>query len=386
MAVASIRGVVAILGLAVVGLACRTVAPVSPPAPEPTASQAETATETEPDEPAFTAVRACAHLEALQVAEGQQAAEHARAHLRSVLGGLGFAVEERSLPILGASNAAAGEGTSEDADQGRDGAAYLRHLSARLPGERSDSLLLVAPYELTLHSPEEATLGGVANSGAAVLLELARVLSTEPRAYSLWILFVEREASPEASRRGGRALADALAKEGAFETVRAAFFLEGVGDSEVEIVRDLYSTRADREALWQTARELGHSDVFVSTGFAAPLGSHRAFLDAGLRRAVALVDTGRGRPRLRTSSGTDTAGSSEQAGENCAMQSLHSVGRVLHAGLVRVEARLTGIDRFAQAPARIAIESSPGATLAPEGMPVVLPADAADAPPEAASD
>ena len=81
-----------------------------------------------------------------------------------------------------------------------------------MPGESDDLVVLAAPFD-SRHF-ESFTHVGANNgaSGAALLLEMARVLSVDPIPYTVWLAFLDGEAAhaedarPDQRFLGSRAL------------------------------------------------------------------------------------------------------------------------------------------------------------------------------------
>ena len=140
---------------------------------------------------AFSAPAAWHHLQALtQIGTrqtGPRGSARARKYLRQRLEDLGANVEELTLRTL-----------SED-----DEASEATHLLATLPGESSDRFLLAASYDTRALPGIEFVGANASASGPALVLELARVLSQRPRAYTVVVALVDGDLLP-AIRPGGR--------------------------------------------------------------------------------------------------------------------------------------------------------------------------------------
>jgi hypothetical protein len=327
MAMRARPGAVAAALAGAAALACQAAPPPEPPAPAPLSAS-------------FDAQRAWADLVALAEigprTMGSEGARRARSYLVERLEETGLSVVEQGFRVE------RGETSPPLA---------LVNVAARIPGESRDVFLLVAPYDT--RPSDDLTLAGVndGSSGAAVLLELARVLSARPLPYTTWLVFLEGEApAPEAglaappSHFGSRALAQRLTARDVLAQVRLAVVLNRVCDADLRVARDLVSHRIYREEFWRAAARLGRADAFPpGARFEAPAASHQALADAGLRRVVALVDSSEGVE--------DIAGSVEPDDlEHCSKSSLDAVGRVTLEALGSIGRRLAKIDRFAESP------------------------------------
>jgi hypothetical protein len=287
---------------------------------------------------AFGADRAWEDLSALTEfgprPAGSRANAKAREYLAEQLEELGLAVERWEMD----------RGSSE---------LRLVNLSAVIPGTGStDRFVLVAPYDTEVFEGFEFVGANQGASGAAVVLELARVIAADPLAYATEIVFLDGEAVPAS---GGTAGSHALAsriREGGASHVRLIVFLDRVGDADLQIARDLMSHRFYREQFWEAAAELERLGAFPSDAAFETAGSvHQAFLQIGFRPVVSLSDTtygGEPPPGPYTATEADTL-------EHCAPGSLETVGIVVLHGLDSIAQRLAKIDRFASSPGSVLV-------------------------------
>ena len=297
----------------------------------------------EPAEGVFQAERAWADLNALAGAgprpPGSEGADAARAYLVQALEGVGLEVEERSTVVE-----LEGEEVLE-----------LTHLSVTIPGASTDRFVLVGSYDSDRLDDVDNPGVNLGASSAALLVELARVLSVSEPAYTLQLLFVEgdgRLGLGEGALRDRRGVGSALlaaqmqdAQE--LEGVRLLIAFKGVCDADLRIARDLLSHRHHREEFWRVARDLGYGEVFEREAlFESVEASHAAFSDRGLRAVVAVADTvygGTEPPGLYATDGQDVI-------DHCAPESLEVVGIVTLAAIDRIGQRLGRIDRFTRRP------------------------------------
>jgi len=244
------------------------------------------------------------------------------------------------------SQASSGTQAETKPNASADGALELASVLVRIPGASSDELLLATPFD---SAPVPGLPGANEGaSGAAVLLELARVLSREPQPYSVVLAFLDGELlRDDQPWLGSRALVHKLASTGELDRVRLLVYLHRVGDRDLRISRDLRSNRVFREKIFRAAARQGYENIFDSDQlFDDVPGGHRAFEEAGFRRFVALVDPREG--------GSEEPGSlwrtPQDDAAHCAPQSLQAVGRSLHAGLRDIAALLAKVDHYASPP------------------------------------
>jgi hypothetical protein len=330
-------------------LAAGCAAPAPPPPPPPPAAH-------------FSAEAAWEHLAALVAAgprpPGSPGAQRAQAHARASLEGLGLAVREERETV---------------ADRGDGQPLEVVNLVAEIPGDSPDLFVLAAGLDTKAFEHFDF-VGANEASGAALLLELARVLRERPLPYTVRLVLLGAEV-PQGELAPGRAfwssrlLVEGLAEEGRLARVRLVVYFGAVGDADLAIARDLRSHRMYRDAFFEAAHELGHGGAFpLDAGFDSVVTGHHVFLDAGVRRAVALSD-----PRY---GGAEPPGpfhhSELDTLERLSAASLEAVGRSAERGLEEIAARLRRVDRFA---ARRAVEEEE-----PEPAPAPAPEAPAPAP------
>jgi glutaminyl-peptide cyclotransferase len=355
--------------LAVLGIVCTACRSAPAPAPPLEAAASWRVN-------AFSADAAWRNLEALAAigprVSGTEGAAKARAYLRKRLTALGLKVESRSATV--------------HFDSGERADFELVNLEATVPGDSPGLIVLAAPYDSAYHDSFEYLGVNDGASGAAVLLELARVIAADPMPYSVRFYFLDGEAplgrgtAEEADNQllGSAAAAAVLASNHELASIRLLLLLNRVSDSDLRIARDRFSHRTYREAVWRAAAELGYTDVFPpAAAFEDPVAGHRSFIDRGMRRVVAIVD-----PHFGAEEASGLADHSEgDTLDRSSPRSLEVVGRVVLASLESISAQLVKIDRFSKSP--IAVEPEPRA--APEPAGAVPPEAESDAAPPGSS-
>ncbi len=317
------------------GLTACAAALAEPPPPPPAPAEGAA--------PAFSPEQAWEHLRRLTEigprASGTEGAARARAYIRKALDALGLEVVALSKRV----------------PLGTGGELEIESLVAIVPGESPDLFVLATPYDTRYFESFEFVGANGASSGAAVLLELARVLSQDPLPYTTWLVFLDGEAplgrgSPDDASTawvGSSELARLWSEDGWLESIRLLLYLTQVADADLQIARDLRSHRGYRETFWDVAQRLGHTEAFApGQRYEAPAAGHVPFVARGVRRAVLLMDTSFGGdepPGLYADTEDDTL-------ERCSPQSLGVVGEVTLESLREIAARLAKIDRFAGAP------------------------------------
>lgn len=208
----------------------------------------------------------------------------------------------------------------------------MANVVATLPGTRPDRIAIATHYD-TKRFRDIRFVG--ANDGASstgAVLELARVLADRPRDFTLEFLFFDGEEAVvewqgNDHTYGSRHYVQAARKDGTLTTLRALVLLDMIGDRDLNIRRESYSTTWLTDILWAAARRLGHAQHFLAESMPIE-DDHLPFLEAGVP-AVDIIDLDY--PAWHTADDTlDKVGA----------RSLQVVGDVVLAALPDIEARL----------------------------------------------
>ena len=210
-----------------------------------------------------------------------------------------------------------------------------RHLLGVLPGRSSDLLVLLAGLDSVVGEAPKAQAAVTRVSGAALLLELARVFGGSDRPYTIWFVFLDNAATGDAP--GAESFAAFLGESGRRERVRAVFHFADVAGPKVRIGRDLRSHGIYREVFFDAAIPLGPSEQFPrGADLALPDGPHRALLERGMGQVVAIVNV--------AEPPDEAAGS--PASEATARANLEAVGQVSIVAIDRIARDLERADRL----------------------------------------
>jgi glutaminyl-peptide cyclotransferase len=126
---------------------------------------------------------------------------------------------------------------------------------------------------------------------------------------------------------GSRHYVDQARRSGALASLRALVLVDMVGDRDLAIRRDTNSTRWLTDAIWTSAKTLGHAGHFIEEGTAIT-DDHLEFLQAGVP-AVDVIDL----DYQAWHTADDTL-------DHVSARSLQIVGDVLLDALPTIEARL----------------------------------------------
>ena len=167
----------------------------------------------------------------------------------------------------------------------------MANLIARLPGRRPEVVVLAGHYDTKLFTSFRFVGANDGGSSAALLIELARRLAKAPRDYTLWLVWFDGEEARETwtatdSLYGSRHLAADLERAGRLP--RALILVDMIGDRDLNIRRDTYSTPWITDILWASAARLGYGRHFLNEPLPVE-DDHAPFLKAGVPAAL-LID------------------------------------------------------------------------------------------------
>lgn len=124
-------------------------------------------------------------------------------------------------------------------------------------------------------------------SGAAVLLELARVLPEDLNA-DIWLVFFDAEDNGNIEGwdwiLGSSAFVESLEI-----TPEAAIVVDMIGDADLNIYKERTSNSEINDEIWAKAAELGYAGQFIDEDKYSVLDDHTPFLRAGIP-AVDIID------------------------------------------------------------------------------------------------
>lgn len=125
-------------------------------------------------------------------------------------------------------------------------------------------------------------------SGVAVLLELARTLP--PEAPPTWFVFFDMEDSGNLPGRtwsmGAESFVGWLQRQEI--QPQAVVILDMIGDADLQVYYETYSTPSLRTAIWQSAADLGYAQYFIPQERHTILDDHLPFLQAGIPAALVI--------------------------------------------------------------------------------------------------
>jgi glutaminyl-peptide cyclotransferase len=162
-------------------------------------------------------------------------------------------------------------------------------------------------------------------SGAAVLMELARVLPESVRSGAELVFF---DAEDSGQINGWEWIQGSTYYVSELDTARreaidAMVLVDMVGGANLRLPREGWSTKSLQNAIWSVAAQMGHNDVFLDEAGATIIDDHKPFRDVG----IAAVD-------LIQYPFPGYWHTLEDTPDKCSAESLETVGQVLEVFIV----------------------------------------------------
>ena len=231
--------------------------------------------------PAFDSGRAFEHVRQL-VAIGPRAAgsaggQQARRYILDQAKALGIAAAEQ--PFVAATPF---------------GPVSMANVILTLPGASADRIVIGGHYDTKLFREFRFVGANDGGSSAAMLLELARALKDRRQPFTIELVFFDGEEAMlpnwngKDNTYGSRHYVERAQAEGKVKSLRAMILVDMIGDRDLALRREARSTRWLVDALWASAKRLGHGVHFLD--ISEPIeDDHVNFLNAGVP-AVDLID------------------------------------------------------------------------------------------------
>ncbi len=209
------------------------------------------------------------------------------------------------------------------------------NLVATIPGASPDRIVFAGHYDTKLFRQFRFVGADDAGSSTAFLIEWGRLMKARRNPFTIELLFLDGEEAmlpgwddaPNDHTYGSRHYVEAARRDGTLGRLKALILVDMIGDRDLRIQRETYSTPWLTAAIWAAARRAGAGDVFVDASTQIE-DDHLPFLDAGVP-AVDIIDLEY--PPWHTAG--DTL-------DKVSARSLQVVGNVLEQALPAIEKRL----------------------------------------------
>lgn len=178
------------------------------------------------------------------------------------------------------------------------GAVAMNNIIAKFPGKARPgaptAAIAITGHFDTKYYPGRKFVGASdGGSSTGMLLELARVLTGEPRTDDIYLVFFDGEEAvgdwtETDSVYGSRHIADRWRRDGTLVRLKGLINLDMIGDKNLNIRQETNSTPFLRKLFWTTAAELGYQAYFPNEAIATE-DDHIPFLKMGAP-AIDIID------------------------------------------------------------------------------------------------
>ena len=235
------------------------------------------------------------------------------------------------------------------------------NVTAELPGESSDVIIISSHYDTKLVKQFKFVGANDGGASTGALLELARVMAagkTRPK-LTYWFVFFDGEealcfdwdechnpnpADPKKplpdNTYGSRRFVAQLTEKNELKRVRAMILFDMMGYKNLRLGRDDMSTGWLQDIVWQNAKQIGHGSQFVDAREGVGGDDHEPFLRAGVD-ALDLIQLS----SYKSSSGEEYWHTKEDTLDKVSAKSLKIVGDVVLTSLPKIEERLQNRSR-----------------------------------------
>lgn len=212
------------------------------------------------------------------------------------------------------------------------GALPMKNVLARRTGMSGKMVVVTGHYD-TKRFPFSFVGANDAGSSAGLLLEMATALKNVKLKNDVYLVFFDGEEAVKEwtatdSLYGSRHLADKWHADGTLGRIKGLINVDMVGDRDLHIVKEQYSSDVLRSIVWQVASQTGQGRSFDGPDMAIE-DDHVPFLKRGVR-ALDLIDFDYGPDHSWWHTKLDTM-------DKLSAASLQTVGTVVLETLKRLE-------------------------------------------------
>lgn len=173
------------------------------------------------------------------------------------------------------------------------GPVAMKNIIAKFPGKSGRAIALTGHFDTKLFPGRKFIGASDGGSSTGLLLELARVLATQPRIDDVYVVFFDGEEafgewSDTDSVYGSRHLAARWRSDGTLARLKALINLDMIGDKSLNIRQEMNSSAPLRRLFWSTAAELGYKAYFPDEQIATD-DDHMPFIKLGAP-AIDIID------------------------------------------------------------------------------------------------
>jgi hypothetical protein len=227
------------------------------------------------------------------------------------------------------------------------GPVKMSNVIAELPGKSPNVLVIASHYDTKLMPGFVGANDGGSSTG--VLLEIARVAAAEFKEKKLdltlqFVFFDGEEAvvqwTEDDSTYGSRYFVESREDDGSLDKLKGLVLLDMIGDKDLVVEREGYSTPELADVIWKAAGELGYGSHFATQKHYIE-DDHKPFLEAGVP-AVDLIDFTYGTDQKYGSGGPTNAywHTTEDTLDKLSPESMQVIGDTILVAIPRLVALL----------------------------------------------
>ena len=246
---------------------------------------------------------------------GSPAIEQTRTYIRTQLAAAGVSVTDQAWD-----------------DQTPLGKTHMVNLIATIPGAAKNRIVISGHYDTKLVREFRFVGASDGASSAAFLIEIARVLKARRNPLTVELLFLDGEEAVidwqgTDHTYGSRHYVEVAKRNGTLATLKANVLVDMIGDRNLGIKRDGYSTPWLTDIIWSAARAQKLDSYFLAESTRIE-DDHLPFLEAGVP-SVDIIDLE-----------YEPWHTAQDTLEAVSARSLQIVGDVVLAALPQIEARV----------------------------------------------
>ena len=182
------------------------------------------------------------------------------------------------------------------------GPVNMVNLIAKLPGRRTDRILITGHYDTKIIKTSTFVGASDGASSAAMVIELARALKSRTHEYTYEFVWFDgeeafclgwddcgRPGAPD-NTYGSRYYVDTAKKSGTLSSVKAMLLLDMVGAKDLKLRKDTeFAAAWLNDIFWGTAKKMGHGSTFIDLNGDVGGDDHEPFAKAGVP-TIDLID------------------------------------------------------------------------------------------------
>jgi len=173
------------------------------------------------------------------------------------------------------------------------GQVAMKNIIAKFRGSSGRAVVFTGHYDTKLFTNQRFVGADDGGSSTGFLLEMASVLSGQPRKDDVYLVWFDGEEAFETwsdtdGTYGSRSLAQKWAREGFIGRIRALINVDMIGDRNLDIMQESNSSASLRKLVWDSAHKLGYDKYFLPSGGPTD-DDHMPFVRMGVN-AIDLID------------------------------------------------------------------------------------------------